>query len=70
MMQLSGLKFNWIWWIIKVWERFRGGLDKGWIWLQSKFSIINTFLSSLGSAGVPGVDAISEIKDAYEAAKK
>lgn len=38
--------------------------------LTSKLDIINTFLGSLSSAGVPGVDAISEIKDAYEAAKK
>jgi hypothetical protein len=54
---------------IKVWKRFSGGLDKGWKWLQSKFDIIDTFLGSLSSAGIPGLDAIAELKDVYEACK-
>lgn len=53
-----------------VWGRIKGRVGAGWDWLTSKLDIINTFLGSLSNAGVPGVDALSEIKDAYEAAKK
>ena len=54
---------------LSLWERFKGRVGKGWKWLESKLDIINTFLGSLSSAGIPGLEAISEIKDAYVAAR-